>query len=66
MKLNGNYKEEIDMANNTWIEVHVVPKPTVVGYERSKTVEEREKEKLKYWSNHWKNKNHIKASSCIW
>ena len=52
---------------NTWIEVHTAPKATtVVGYERSLTPEQREKEKLKYWSNRYAKINKIKASSCRW
>lgn len=37
---------------------------TITGYSRSKTTEEKEREKLKYWSDFWNKRNQVKATCC--
>ena len=55
-----------DFTVNVWNEIPNT-KSKVNGYERSKTMEQREKEKMKYWSWFYQNKvDRIKASSCVW
>ena len=55
------------MANNNWISIPNTKKiSSVSGYDRSRTPEEREKERLRYWSWFWNKRNHVNASSCRW
>ena len=56
------------MANNTnnWVTIPNT-KAKVAGYNRSKTTEEKEKEKLKYWSWFYRTKvDRIHGTSCCW
>ena len=54
-----------NFTTDKWIDIPNT-RSMVTGFERAKTTERSEKEKLHYWSNFYQKKNRIGASSCIW
>lgn len=54
-----------EFTTDVWIDI-TGRRNQVDGYERSKNQEQKDREKLRYWSNFYQKKNKIAASSCIW